>query len=429
MQCSRPSSGATKKRFSGNRLEVGPQELPGQQYTLEELSNCGGGNSVCPEQNYNSAINGKSTRNTAEDAHSSSESTDEGADDGLGEEIVAPSSYGCQVSVSESTEDDGNIQKEPTVSKKNRDENGDDEAKEVISPQHLMEMPDVSVTPLSSSINQLFQNMLPGASHSSSIGDVVRQAVKGGYFWNHCEIKKSKPDGHCLLYSLQTAFRSQLSPPVECTPRQLLEIVQEEIGHHLERYLPAIELDELYNDYRMYAEFKVYDTDFGDLVSVIICNALDICLVMVSDDGLKVTIINESAKSAILFLCKSFKHYDGIVPCASSDRIASASSLSTRDEFCVEIVKTLSSGCQASESVKDDPRVHDTSEYTWEEATKDILEEIEVFMKKIRASLPYSLTAEMSVTVVSSSNGEDESRSDTIRQELEKFGEFFTTKK
>ena len=365
--------------------------------------------------------------------------------------MVTPSSHGYHVSESESTENDHSNQEDANIFQKNTDKSPGDEPKGDNAPQQLMETSDVSAPRSSLSIstgsngvfgvselrdgliyNHLFQNMLPDAYPSRGIADVVQQVVGHGNFWNHCWTKNSPPDGHCLLHSVQTAVKTQLLPRVELTPCQLLEIIYEEFDQNIEWYRSFVMNSDpgaFYDGYKKFAEFKQYATEFGDLVPIIICNALNICLVLISDDGgLNVQIIDaraNRANSTPLFLRKSFEHYDGLVPCSRGNRSSFPPS-PTEGDVCEEIVTPLSTGCQVSESVKDDRHTQDISQYSWEEAMKELLEEFKVFMKERKASLPYSLIAGVGVAATSSSSssyepGRKESQYEAIRRQLVKF--------
>ena len=63
--------------------------------------------------------------------------------------------------------------------------------------------------------------------------------------------------------------------------------------------------------------YKIYDTDFGDLVLSFICNALNICLVIVTEDtngSLNVHLENNHKGITPLFLHKVSKHYKALSP-------------------------------------------------------------------------------------------------------------------
>ena len=94
--------------------------------------------------------------------------------------------------------------------------------------------------------------------------------------WKHLEKYKSPSDGHCLLHSVLTSLKSQ---HIDLNLNKLVQVIKTEVDTNLHSYLPIFQNvlpDELYRDMGDYLKFKHYDSLFGDLVSLILANGLDI---------------------------------------------------------------------------------------------------------------------------------------------------------
>ena len=107
---------------------------------------------------------------------------------------------------------------------------------------------------------------------------------------------------------------------MELSTTQLLEIIYDEITSHLDKYTYAVDNNDhraLFYGYHMYASYKIYDTDFGDLVTSFICNALNNYLVIVTEDtngNLSVHFEHNHEGITPLFLHKVSKNYNAFSP-------------------------------------------------------------------------------------------------------------------
>ena len=155
---------------------------------------------------------------------------------------------------------------------------------------------------------------------SNSLTGIVNETMDNKSLWKFCQVTKSSADGHCLLHSVVSSLKLQLRPRVELSSTQLLEIIYDEITSHLDKYTYAVDNNDrraLFYGYHMYASYKIYDTDFGDLVTSFICNALNICLVIVTEDtngNLSVHFEKNHKGITPLFLHKVSKHYNALSP-------------------------------------------------------------------------------------------------------------------
>ena len=107
---------------------------------------------------------------------------------------------------------------------------------------------------------------------------------------------------------------------MELSTTHLLEIIDDEITSHLDKYTYTVDNNDhrtLFYGYHMYASYEIYDTDFGDLVTSFICNALNICLVIVTEEtngSLIVHFENDHEGITPLFLHEVSKHYNALFP-------------------------------------------------------------------------------------------------------------------
>jgi exonuclease III len=133
------------------------------------------------------------------------------------------------------------------------------------------------------------------------------------------QINKSKGDGHCLLYSVDSSLCNQFPnfPPVDIETikaRIFIETVK-----NTEYYLPFLQTSSksaLSAGLGDYLIKKQYNNDFGDLVPCIIANALSIKLNILDEDQTgyvnTVVITPHDQSKASLVLHRRSQHYNGI---------------------------------------------------------------------------------------------------------------------
>lgn len=169
--------------------------------------------------------------------------------------------------------------------------------------------------------NKMLHNLTQHTSCETDVERIINDPTKRRLLWDHCNIYESPTDGHCLLHSVISSLKLQLMPTIELTIKSLLDIISREISTYPERYLVFIEGNDIHtlqNGFYQYAYFKHYDSDFGDLVPTIICNALNICLVLISrdvnEDCLTTQCINSDKGRTVIFLHKNSEHYNALIP-------------------------------------------------------------------------------------------------------------------
>ena len=84
------------------------------------------------------------------------------------------------------------------------------------------------------------------------------------------------PDGHCLLHAVSLSMVSQLEVS-DTSVDMLLKLLEEEIITNIEHYNAFVVneyKDKILQGMFSYINHRVYNTYFGDLVPLILCNAL-----------------------------------------------------------------------------------------------------------------------------------------------------------
>ena len=102
-------------------------------------------------------------------------------------------------------------------------------------------------------------------------------------FWNFCKILQSPSDGHCLLHSTISSVKSQLKPYNVLHTGYLLHLIKNEIWTNPKHYSCFIKNNDelcLYNGFHEYAFYKRYDSKLGDLIPTIICEVLNVDLII-----------------------------------------------------------------------------------------------------------------------------------------------------
>ena len=153
----------------------------------------------------------------------------------------------------------------------------------------------------------------------------IQNDLNSGVFWLNYNIVKSPGDGHCLIHSVLTSLNFGLSAESNSNVNAsgLFSKLTDETVKHVNRYVDFIDgngsesllcgLDEYIHD-------RKYDTSFGDLVPIILSNALSVNLLIVTKNGSRFEInLIECQFDAIenphmLIVFKTGFHYDAIVP-------------------------------------------------------------------------------------------------------------------
>ena len=135
-----------------------------------------------------------------------------------------------------------------------------------------------------------------------------------------CKISESPPDGHCFLHSMVTSLKAQLRPIIIRDTNQLLDHIDTEVSRHFNQYMNFI-VDNDEHAFReglqKYASDKQYDRDSVDQIPLIVCNALNITLIIIDDTLNSVTdvqpLFNTKPPTVSIVLHKIGDHYNGVI--------------------------------------------------------------------------------------------------------------------
>ena len=138
-------------------------------------------------------------------------------------------------------------------------------------------------------------------------------------------------DGHCLLHSIISSVKAQLNEEQGIRIDHLLQLIISNVFANYKRYsLNFDDNDEslLFEGLHQYVYNKHYDSDFGDLVPIIICEELDIDLIIIEDSNVTHVKPDEHRPdNAPVILHKIRKHYNGIIPKPMQDQWLSGRAL------------------------------------------------------------------------------------------------------
>ena len=173
-------------------------------------------------------------------------------------------------------------------------------------------------------------NLLRNQINPSQTGD-LNASLSVAQFEASYKTLKAPGDGHCFIHALEYSFKSM--GILSYTYDYLLNSLAKETLISNQHYLPFI------NDMSMcnlrkglydYIYHKKYNTGFGDLVPVIMANALNYAILIISQctDSYSVQTIlprNNSPSCMRVTVVKSGEHYDGIlkishITCQDTDK-------------------------------------------------------------------------------------------------------------
>ena len=148
----------------------------------------------------------------------------------------------------------------------------------------------------------------------------ISRALSDGSFWKLYAIKKSPGDGHCLLQSVIYGMKNQLSVQRTCDLNEMTEFIRHETTSNIDLYVSfllqgtrAILLSQM----NMYIYDKMYDTWYGDMLPLVLCNALCLNLIILSQTASSYdirTFVGRLSNNPCKYLLvhKYEGHYDGI---------------------------------------------------------------------------------------------------------------------
>lgn len=173
-------------------------------------------------------------------------------------------------------------------------------------------------------VNRLFQMMVNSQTKQLyNSDDIVKMHLKNKTFSDYCSIRQSPGDGHCLLHSIIASMKSQLRPSVDVNVDYILRCVYDEISKNSDKYTPFLENQDcqaLMKGFCNYAYHKIYNTEFCDIVPTIICNIMQLNIIVIEELGSAYIVRNvgHDVSHTPLYLHKTGDHYNAIVHCHES---------------------------------------------------------------------------------------------------------------
>ena len=152
----------------------------------------------------------------------------------------------------------------------------------------------------------------------------VTDGLKNGEFWSKYEIVLSPGDGHCIMHSIYKCLNAHSHNEPASNVTMLLEKLRIETIKNAHKYINYIDgsgTPALLDGLDKYIYNKVYDSSYGDLVPIIMANALLIDIIIVIDDNNIITTeftnctggeIKNDTRT--LMLHKKGNYYNAIVP-------------------------------------------------------------------------------------------------------------------
>ena len=150
----------------------------------------------------------------------------------------------------------------------------------------------------------------------------VISAVQSGDIWKILNKKKSIGDGHCLIYSIVESFNSQTKFDIKLDSFLLLNILRKQTLKFKSKYSVATNgsethLLQLLNDY-IYS--KAYNSDFCDIVPLILAEALCVTFCIINGERLNVNFVETSDAKTVVYLLKTNDHYDSLLLTSSNQQ-------------------------------------------------------------------------------------------------------------
>ena len=129
------------------------------------------------------------------------------------------------------------------------------------------------------------------------------------------KIVKSPADWFCVLHSVSRSLNAQISHCYDLDINKLITCLKEEAMQHIDEYSGFCESISALIDY---IENKNYETDFGNVIPLLLANSteIDICILYRHGDALGCRIVECSKKDAYVcvFIYKVGDHYDAVHP-------------------------------------------------------------------------------------------------------------------
>ena len=165
----------------------------------------------------------------------------------------------------------------------------------------------------------------------------INDHLSTGLFWSTYTIIKSPADGHCFMHSVVTTFNANMSDNIGA--KLDVDVLSAKLSdetmansHEYMNYIEFINSDDgtgipsLRHHVLEYVQHKNYNNLYGDIVPIIVANALLLNILIVEQTGNTYKLhlvkprrdIGSSILHRTLILHKKNAHYDAIVPSSQS---------------------------------------------------------------------------------------------------------------
>ena len=147
----------------------------------------------------------------------------------------------------------------------------------------------------------------------------IREMLSSEALQNDFKIVKSPGDGLCLSVSMCVSLKAQFPYICDFNVTKLIKLLKEEAIQYQEIYSIAIKSPGAL-EYQMYVYInnKNYDSDFGDIVPLLLANsiAIDVCILYRHECVMKHNLVacKRSIAKSCVFIYKCDEHYDAVSP-------------------------------------------------------------------------------------------------------------------
>ena len=168
-----------------------------------------------------------------------------------------------------------------------------------------------------------------------SIAHDIKFLCNSGVFWDEYKSIKQPADGHSLMHSIVACIQHKPNHSM-FNINDLIPILVNECHSNIKTYLPYFDGDITLFQHQicLYVSWKKYGTSFGDIVPLMLSNALNEIIVVIenSASGYHTAVISPKVENNLsisyfsdqhLFLYKEGDHFDACV-CSHPDRLAVA---------------------------------------------------------------------------------------------------------
>ena len=149
-----------------------------------------------------------------------------------------------------------------------------------------------------------------------------RMAEKANFnyekFWKIYRVTPVPGDGHCLLHAIVKSCASQRPDKYEIHEEKLLHLLRRETLENSHRYMQfLLNRGSLKTGLENYVRHKVYNSEFGDIVPLVLSNALGLNIEIVYRNGerfnsLRVVCDRSQKTDDVLYIYKDRDHYNAL---------------------------------------------------------------------------------------------------------------------